>query len=233
MRASLRERRALLLVGLFAASAIVLGLLAVLVGQGGPLAADLAIERWLQQLGSPELTWLMLAVSWLGYAPQSVAVTLVLAAAVAGLTGRWRDGLWQVGTQIAMPLTSVIKVMIHRPRPTEDLVRVYSTIQEYGFPSGHVVFFTTLFGFAFFLIYVHLPRAPGRAFLLALLATPILLIGISRVYLGYHWPSDVLGGYALAAAVLVPYCWLYARLAAAVPDRARRATTPAGESTGV
>jgi undecaprenyl-diphosphatase len=224
----LRERRALLLVGLFAASAIVLGLLAMLVGQGGPLAADLAIERWLQQLGSPELTWLMLAVSWLGYAPQSVAVTLVLAAAVAGLTGRWRDGLWQVGTQIAMPLTSVIKVMIHRPRPTEDLVRVYSTIQEYGFPSGHVVFFTTLFGFAFFLIYVHLPRVPGRAFLLALLATPILLIGISRVYLGYHWPSDALGGYALATALLVPYCWLYARIEAAAPDRARRRAPSAG-----
>src|SRR5262245_32841825 len=170
----------------------------------------------------------MLAVSWPGYAPESVVVTLAMAVAVAYPSRRWRDGLWLVGTQVTQPLTSLVKLLIHRPRPTEDLVRVYSAITEYGFPSGHVVFFTTLFGFALFLVCVHWPRSPGRTLLLVLLVTPIALIGTSRVYLGYHWPSDALGGYSLAIAVLVPCCWLYTRWEVAPPAAAPRAAAPAG-----
>jgi undecaprenyl-diphosphatase len=227
VRARRRERRALLLVGLFAASTIGLGLLALLMRHAAPLAADLAIERWLQAWSSPGLTGLMVAVSWLGYAPQSVAVALGVAGAIAGLTRRWRDGVWLVGTQLASALTALVKALVERPRPTGELVNVYSLIDEYSFPSGHVVLYTMLFGFAFFLVYVHLPRRPWRAFLLALPVAPILLIGISRVYLGYHWPSDVLGGYALATAVLVPYCALYGRLEVASAE-----TTPAGTPDG-
>jgi membrane-associated phospholipid phosphatase len=44
-----------------------------------------------------------------------------------------------------------------------------------------------------------------------LLAVPIVLVGPSRLYLGQHWLSDVLGGYALAVLFLVPYCWAYAK----------------------
>jgi undecaprenyl-diphosphatase len=110
-------------------------------------------------------------------------------------------------------ITVLVKAAVQRPRPTEEFVRVYAQLTDYGFPSGHVVFYTTLFGFVAFFVYVHRPRWPGRRPLLALLAAPIVLIGVSRVYLGYHWPSDVLGGYALSAALLVPYCALYTRLA--------------------
>jgi undecaprenyl-diphosphatase len=231
-----RRRRALLLIGLFAASALVLAVLAVLLRHAAPLAADLAIERWLQQWRWPPLLGLMLVVSWLGYSPQSVAGTLALGV-VAGLASRWRDGLWLAGTQIATVATSVVKTLVERPRPTPDLVQVYSAIDEYAFPSGHVVFYTTLFGFAFFLVYVHVRRRPWRAFLLALLLTPILLVGISRVYLGYHWPSDVLGGYALAVALLVPYGALYAHLyvpapGPAAPGRGDRTPSPSPSPRG-
>jgi undecaprenyl-diphosphatase len=222
VRARLRERPALLLLGLFAASALVLVVLAALLRQAAPLAADLAIELWLQQWRWPELTRLMAAVSWLGYSPQSVVATLVVAGAASALTGRWRDGAWLVGTQLASALAAVVKVLVERPRPTEELVRVYSQIGEYAFPSGHVVFYTTLFGFGFFLVFVHARRTAWRTVLLWLLAVPVLLIGVARVYLGYHWPSDVLGGYALATAVLVPYCALYWRLEVAAPGPARR-----------
>ena len=229
MRARLRERRALLLVGLFALSALGLGLLAALLRHAAPLTADLAIELWLQQWRSPELTWLMAAVSWLGYSPQSVVGTLAMAGALA-LRGRWRDGAWLVGTQLASALTALVKVLVERPRPTEELVRVYSQIDGYAFPSGHVVFYTTLFGFAFFLVFVHARRTAWRTVLLWLLAVPVLLIGIARVYLGYHWPSDVLGGYALATAVLMPYCALYARLHLAAG--AHGPVAPAGPPDG-
>jgi undecaprenyl-diphosphatase len=216
---ALRQRRAFLLVGLFAASALGLAGLAVLLRQAPPAAADLAIGLWLQQWRSPGLIWLMVALSWLGYAPQSVLVTAGLAGA-AVLAGRPRDGAWLVGTQLGSALGAGLKLLVERPRPTEALVSVYAAATDYGFPSGHVVFYATLFGFAFFLVFVHARRGPRRTVLLALLAAPIPLIGIARVYLGLHWPSDVLGGYALASVVLVPYCALYARTALRRPAAA-------------
>jgi undecaprenyl-diphosphatase len=227
-------RRAVELYALFAAGAFTFALLAVLVAQGGPLSLDLAIELGLQRSGSPTLDWLMVAVSWPGYTPQSVVVTLAAAAAVIALTRRGRDGLWLISTQLATAIAGLIKVALQRPRPTEELVRVYAQLADYGFPSGHVVFYTTLLGFAAFLMYVHRPGWPGRRLVLALSAALICLIGVSRVYLGYHWPSDVLGGYALSAALLVPYCALYTRLtlrgaAGPAATTAHPGPLPAGE----
>ena len=46
--------------------------------------------------------------------------------------------------------------------------------------------------------------------MLPVLLIPLVLVGPSRIYLGQHWPSDVLGGYALSVLLLVPYCWAYA-----------------------
>ena len=106
----------------------------------------------------------------------------------------------------------LIKTAIARPRPAADLVNVFSEGDLLSFPSGHVTFYVTYFGFLFFVAYALLPRASlARRLALLLTALPVLLIGLSRVYLGRHWPSDTLGAYLMGGLWLALALDLYRR----------------------
>lgn len=109
-------------------------------------------------------------------------------------------------------LGRAFKMLIGRPRPTADLVGFAYRSDEMSFPSGHVTFYVCYFGFLFFAAYALLPRKTKRrraALLLA--ALPVLLIGLSRVHLRAHWPSDVLGAYLLSGVWLAFSLHLYRR----------------------
>ena len=118
-------------------------------------------------------------------------------------------------TLIADLQPSVINVwakeLIRRPRPAIDLVNVFRILDSYSFPSGHVMFYVGFFGFLWFLIFTLLRHSLPRMLLLGLLGSLILLVGLSRIYLGQHWASDVLGAYLLGgltlAAILQFYRW--------------------------
>ncbi|MDQ3007765.1 MAG: phosphatase PAP2 family protein, partial [Chloroflexota bacterium] len=105
----------------------------------------------------------------------------------------------------------LVKELIRRPRPAIDLVQVFRILDSYSFPSGHVMFYVGFFDFLWFLIFTQLRSSVARAFLLGFLGSLILLIGISRIYLGQHWASDVLGAYLLGgltlAAILQFHRW--------------------------
>ena len=149
-------------------------------------------------------------VSWFGYSPQNLIMPLVLAAPFA-LRGLAIEAVWVGGSQAASLIVMVLKTLVHRGRPSADFVSVLTPLTDPSFPSGHVVQYTTLFGVTFFLVYVLAPRSAWRTAALTLLSLPIVLVGLSRLYLGQHWLSDVLGGYAVSVLLLVPYCWAYAR----------------------
>jgi undecaprenyl-diphosphatase len=110
-----------------------------------------------------------------------------------------------------------IKVTIARPRPAADLVTVLTEGDLLSFPSGHVTFYVTFFGFLFFVAFANLPRRSVARWL-AMLATalPVVLIGFSRVYLGRHWPSDALGAYLMGGLWLAVSLDLYRRRKARV-----------------
>jgi undecaprenyl-diphosphatase len=97
-----------------------------------------------------------------------------------------------------------MKRFIARPRPTDEFVNILQQPGGLSFPSGHVTFYVCYFGFLFFLVYRNVPRqSPIRTPLLILLLLPILLVGLSRVYLGAHWASDTLGAYLWSSVWLM------------------------------
>jgi undecaprenyl-diphosphatase len=81
-----------------------------------------------------------------------------------------------------------------------------------SFPSGHVFFYVSFFGFLFFLAYALLKKGLLQRALLALSGVLLVLIGLSRVYQGAHWPSDVVGAYLAGGAWLMLMIEVYRRL---------------------
>jgi undecaprenyl-diphosphatase len=195
--------------GLVAAGLVLVGL-TVVASRADPNAIDLGATRWLQQFQNPLFATLMVWVSWPGFAPQTWAMPILVAAPFA-MYGLWPEALWVLSTQVASLVANVLKDLVHRARPSPELVGVLRPLDSPSFPSGHVVQYTVLFGFTFFLVYVLARRSTARAIGLVLLAVPIVLVGPSRLYLGQHWLSDVLGGYAVAAMMLILWCWAYAK----------------------
>jgi undecaprenyl-diphosphatase len=170
---------------------------------------DLAITRALQSIQSPIFAFLMNFASWHGFFPQSLIIPLLLAVAWYVFGFQW-EAVASIFAALFPPLINIIvKDYIRRPRPTVDLVHVLGVLNSYSFPSGHVMFYVGYFGFMWFLIYTLMKRSPMRTAILTFLGLLIVLVGPSRIYLGQHWPSDVLGAYLLGSLTLVVVIWFY------------------------
>ncbi|HUS15651.1 MAG TPA: phosphatase PAP2 family protein, partial [Chloroflexia bacterium] len=108
-------------------------------------------------------------------------------------------------------LADVVKAVVQRARPTEPLVYVVqnSHLDGSSFPSSHVVEYTLVFGFCFYLVFTLMKHGALRTLLLVLSGAMVLLIGPSRIDMGQHWASDVLGGYTLGFGLLLIVIWAY------------------------
>ena len=82
-------------------------------------------------------------------------------------------------------------------------------MQSNGFPSGHAMFSIMVLGLLAYFIFINVKNHILRTVILIGLVALILLIGVSRVYLGVHWPSDVVGGYIIGGALLTGLIWFY------------------------
>lgn len=164
---------------------------------------DLEASRAIQGLSLPGMWRLMRALSAIGdgWIPFALAP---VAGVVIYLLGRRHEALGLLlsagGGEISEQLA---KLIVGRPRPSPDLISVFRALGSKSFPSGHATFFTAFFGFLGFLAF-SLPGRISSARIAAAAACGLMiaLVGVSRVYLGEHWPSDVLGGYLLGSAWL-------------------------------
>jgi membrane-associated phospholipid phosphatase len=170
---------------------------------------DLRITRALQSLDSPIFAAFMSLISWPGFSPQSFIIPVLIAIDYYWFGFHW-EAIAALFATIFTPVVNVIvKDYIRRPRPTVDLVNVFGVLNSYSFPSGHVMFYVGFFGFIWFLVYTLLKRSWRRTALLWILGILIALVGASRIYLGQHWPSDVLGAYLLGTLTLLVNVWFY------------------------
>jgi undecaprenyl-diphosphatase len=175
--------------------------------QYGPLSLDNAILLWFRdgqdhaKLAGP--TWITpfwISISWLGdTAPRLVAagtgITILL------WLRRWQSALFVTGVLLSgISLSTLIKAWVARPRP--QLVAHLDQVSSMSFPSGHALNSTLFYLTVAVVLAPLLKQRSAQWGLYGFALISSLAIGLSRIALGVHWPSDVLASWIMA------YSWL-------------------------
>jgi membrane-associated phospholipid phosphatase len=185
--------------------------LAVLIDHGSPAARlDLPVERWVIARRSVDWTAFFRGATHLGDPGSAFAGGLVLSAAAAFRSPRVAVVLLLIA--LVRPLTAnVLKDVVGRPRP--QLSQLVTAAGD-AFPSGHTLAACVFWGALPAVLAVWSTSRVAVRTAAAVGTVLVVLVACSRVYLGVHWLTDVLGGALLGLLLLVP---LYRTLAAPVP----------------
>ncbi|HWE61177.1 MAG TPA: phosphatase PAP2 family protein [Chloroflexota bacterium] len=169
---------------------------------------DTWVSEHLQRLTA--LDGLLRAVSWFGYTPQDIIVDGVILLVLFFVLRLREDALFLLGAVLgSAALNWLVKTLVARPRPGMPLVQVLQHAGSYSFPSGHVMSYVTFFGFLAAILWIRLRPSVLRTIAIAICLALIILIGPSRIYLGAHWTSDVIGAYLLGGIWLSVMLRLY------------------------
>lgn len=166
----------------------------------GPLALDRSLHRLALEHREPVLG-LAAAVTDLGTVPVLLPLLVLAGLVAARRSGRW----WVVVLGPALLFAGqavryLSMVLVDRPRPpAQDWARFASGT---SFPSGHTTTSALAYSLMLLLLAPSVRRSGSRALLAVGLLTVAALVGVSRVVLGVHWPTDVLGGWSLALFLL-------------------------------
>ncbi len=194
----------------YLAIAIVAFVMLVVIASGlSYFPLDPIVTHSIQAIQSPSFFAIMWAISAIGFAPQTFVITgaIILLLFLSGL--RWEAIAAFIAGVGASSVGLLVKFIVHRARPAADLVLVFREPDSYSFPSGHVLFYTAFFGFLLFLSYTLLKPSFIRGLLIVILAGLIILVGPSRIYLGGHWASDVIGEYLFGSLWLTLSIYIY------------------------
>jgi undecaprenyl-diphosphatase len=174
--------------------------LAAAVETGATDAADAWLRASIHASSSPSLTSAMIALTRAGSAAALTAL-FAIAAGVFYLAGRRRSmellALAMIG---AIVLENALKYAFQRARPEPFFGLVAP--ETYSFPSGHALFSTCLYGAVAWRLAAGAGRGAARVALACAAAALVATIGYSRIYLGVHYPTDVLAGALVGAAWL-------------------------------
>lgn len=204
-----RRYRAVLFQGTLIIIAIAFGVLTFLVKTTPSFALDLQITKAIQLINFQPFTVLMTLVSWPGFGPQSIIITVLIIFMIFSFGLHWESLMALIAVVFSTGINLLVKDLIRRPRPPTGSVNVIAILDSYSFPSGHVMFYLGFFGFIGFLAFTLLKPSLKRTVLLTFFGSLIILIGVSRIYLGQHWASDVLGAYLLGSLTLVVIAQVY------------------------
>ena len=133
--------------------------------------------------------------------PVFVVLVALIVVVTARLRGHPRIAYAYLAGLVGFGGNTLLKSIFHRARP-QTIYAENMKIKSYSFPSGHAYGGMVFYGLLAYLAYKYLPQ-PWNLIATALLAVLIFLIGLSRVYLGAHFPSDVTAGWVLGAITLI------------------------------
>jgi len=191
------------------------------------VGVDQQLSGLLRAFRTPVLTRLLWGFTVLGD-PRVATLLTLLALGLLLVWGR-RAEAWLVGVTVGggAIISALAKLAFHRPRPLAQFALI-KLPSSFSFPSGHALNSLLFFGVLAFVLVRLTKRLGWRLTILGAAAVAVLLTGLSRVYLGVHWPSDVVASWSLAAAVLSVTCGLYLMRAR---YRTSGAVTPLGTRT--
>lgn len=156
---------------------------------------DLFVTQEIQKLKTGNFTSLMEFISIFG---NSVGIPLcvIFTALFFYLTYHRREACFTLAVILPDLFNLLLKILIHRPRPTLENAKIFLKFAQSSFPSGHVVHYVVFFGFLLAVMIVKRNISSfWRIFVGTLSAFLILTVSLSRIYLGAHWATDVIGGY--------------------------------------
>jgi len=175
---------------------------------------EVDVVRWLQDSGVPGLRPVSIGLAVAGAGLPWMILVGVIGFMLLLLNGLRVAGLLVV-TALLQDVGAVIKLLVGRARPSDGSVEVWRQISSSSFPSGHVLGATLVFGFLILALErTNLPVGVKRMLQAACLSW-IVLMGLGRMMLGAHWPTDVLGAYLIGALLLLPVAALLRRTAPA------------------
>jgi undecaprenyl-diphosphatase len=177
--------------------------LSVLAGQHETLPGDTDIMLWAQERAFPGEGFSD-AVRTVTGTEVIVGTGLAVAVALALAGDRRAAIVLAIGIALLPLLQAGVKEWVDRPRPAEPLVELRAGFDSPSFPAGHVMSPTVLYGFVLYLSLRSGLPAALRAAAAAWSAFVLVFAGPPNVWLGVHWPSDILGGHAWGVVLLLP-----------------------------
>ncbi|MGB3787674.1 MAG: phosphatase PAP2 family protein [Phormidesmis sp.] len=176
---------------------------------------DKTILLDIHRLANPVLDRLMLSITRIGNPQTVVPLTMVVFVFLWWQRYRLEAKVFALNAFGGAVLSYVLKIAFYKPRP--DLWPRLITETTFSFPSGHALGSVVLYGFLSYLFATLYPRY-DKAFY-AIATVLIVAIGFSRLYLGVHWPTDILAGYGIGF-LWITVCINLLRLQKAKPHRA-------------
>lgn len=173
------------------------GVLQDVIGRDDLARFDLPVTRYVVAHRTTWLTSAIQTLTWLG--SSTVLVPILVAAGIAWRIRRhtWSPLVFLGAAQLgAIALYDLVKVLVARPRP--EIGDMVASATGYAFPSGHATQSVAVWGALALVLLPQLPRS-RQITVGAAAVTVALLVGLSRVYLGVHWTTDVVGGWVLGA----------------------------------
>ncbi len=184
-------------------------LMAILVRGEHVNEMDSAIIAWIQNMEHPILTQIAVGLSFIGSRDPVILLTIIVIVLSYRLLKHRMEIVLLIGVVLGSSILNLLlKLGFQRARP--DLHRLVE-ITGYSFPSGHSMAAFSFYGVLAYLLWRHIPSNTGRWMLVIIATVMILSIGISRIYLGVHYPSDILGGYLAACTWLALLVGSYER----------------------